>query len=127
MERLMAIFREDVAALVPPLRVFARALTGGDHALADDLVQDTVLNALQAQAQFQPGTNLEAWLVTILRNRFRSLRSRRHVAAEVSAEPEDLASLAAVPAPQDAQVEVIAFRKAFRRLPEAQREMLVLV
>lgn len=121
----MAIFREDVAALVPALRAFARALTGGERQLADDLVQDTMVNALQAQHQYRPGTNLEAWLFTILRNRHRSLRARRHVTAEVST--DDLGSLAWVPAPQEHRLEVVAFRHAFARLPRSQREMLVLV
>jgi RNA polymerase sigma-70 factor (ECF subfamily) len=121
----MSVFREEVAGLVPVLRAFARALAGGDHSLADDLVQDTMVNALRSQAQYQPGTNLEAWLFTILRNRFRSLRGRRHVTAEVVV--EDLAPLATVAPPQDAMLEVMAFRRAFRRLPPLQREMLVLI
>ena len=121
----MTVFREDVAGLLPTLRGLARVMTGADHALADDLVQDTMVNALQAQDQFRPGTNLEAWLFTILRNRFRSLRSRRHVTAEVAA--DDLAALATVPAAQESRLEVLAFRAAFRRLPRAQLEMLVLV
>ena len=121
----MSVFREEVAGLVPVLRAFARALTGGDHSLADDLVQDTMVNALKSQAKYQPGSNLEAWLFTILRNRFRSLRSRRHVAAEVVV--EDLAPLATVAPAQDSLVEVMAFRRAFRLLPPLQREMLVLV
>ena len=111
----MSVFREDVAGLLPILRALARALTGGNHALADDLVQDTVVRALQAQDQYRPGTNLEAWLFTILRNRFRSLRSRRHVSAEVAT--DDLESLAAVPPAQESRLEVMAFRSAFRRLP----------
>ncbi len=121
----MAIFREEVAGLVPALRAFARALTGGERAMADDLVQDTMVNALQGQDQFQPGTNLEAWLFTILRNRYRSLRARRHVTAEVAT--DDLEPLAAVPALQERHLEVVAFRRAFARLPRSQREMLVLV
>jgi RNA polymerase sigma-70 factor (ECF subfamily) len=121
----MTVFREDVAGLLPTMRGLARVLTGADHALADDLVQDTMVSALQAQGQFRPGTNLEAWLFTILRNRFRSLRSRRHVTAEIGT--EDLGSLAAVPPAQEARLEVIAFRRAFRRLQRAHREMLVLV
>jgi RNA polymerase sigma-70 factor (ECF subfamily) len=119
----MTVFREDVAGLLPTMRGLARVLTGADHALADDLVQDTMVSALQAQGQFRPGTNLEAWLFTILRNRFRSLRSRRHVTAEVAS--DDLAALATVPAAQEARLEVLAFRAAFRRLPRAQLEMLV--
>jgi RNA polymerase sigma-70 factor (ECF subfamily) len=121
----MTVFREDVAGLLPTLRAFARALTGGDQFLADDLVQDAILRALRAQHQYRPGTNLEAWLLTILRNRFRSLRSRRHVSSEVGM--ADLEPLAVVPPPQESQLEVIAFRCAFRRLRRAHREMLVLV
>ena len=56
----MTIFQEDVVTTVPRLRAFARSLTNGDRQLADDLVQDTVVNALRAQRQFTPGTNLEA-------------------------------------------------------------------
>ena len=121
----MSIFREEVAALVPQLRAFARTLAAGDASFADDLVQDTMVNALQGQAQFAPGTNLKAWLITILRNRWRSLIGRRHVTAEVSVEGLD--QLAWAPPPQDALLDVIAFRAAFRLLTPAQREVLVLV
>jgi RNA polymerase sigma-70 factor (ECF subfamily) len=121
----MGIFREDVAAMVPHLRAFARSLTGGDVHLADDLVQDTILNALQAQRQFTPGTNLKAWLFTILRNRFRSLITRKHVTAEV--QDDDLERKWLTPAHQESVVEVTAFRRAFRHLSSAHREVLVLV
>jgi len=121
----MGIFREDVAAMVPHLRAFARSLTSGDIHLADDLVQDTVLNALQAQDQFTPGTNLKAWMFTILRNRFRSLITRKHVTAEVP--DDDLERKWLTPAHQESVVEVTAFRRAFRQLSSAHREVLVLV
>lgn len=121
----MSVFREEVAALVPHLRAFARTLAAGDASFADDLVQDTMVNALQAQRQFSKDTNLKAWLFTILRNRWRSLVSRRHVTAEVSVESLD--QLAWVPPEQEVRLEVIAFRGAFRRLTPAQREVLVLV
>ena len=64
----MDVFREEVTALLPHLRAFARTLTRGNPQLADDIVQDTIMNALRAQYQFTPGTNLKAWLFTILRN-----------------------------------------------------------
>ena len=121
----MGLFREDVTALVPHLRAFARSLTSGDVHLADDLVQDTILNALQAQAQFTPGTNLKAWLFTILRNRFRSLITRKHVTAEI--QDDDLERKHVTPAHQESVVEVTAFRRAFRVLSPAHREVLVLV
>ena len=121
----MPIFREEIAALVPNLRAFARTLTGGDATFADDLVQDAIVNALQAQAQFTEGTNLKAWLFTILRNRFRSLVSRKHVTAEVAS--DDLEQLSSIPPEQEARLEVVAFRRAFSLLKPAQREILVLI
>lgn len=121
----MPLFREDLVAQVPSLRAYARTMTNGDGALADDLVQDTLLNALQAQKQFQPGTNLKAWLFTILRNRFRSLIGRRHVTSEVG--DQDLEHLSWEGPEQEVRVEVAAFKHAFRALPRGQREVLVLV
>ena len=69
--------REDILASVPSLRAFAISLSGnGDR--ADDLVQETLLRALANIDSFQPGSNLAAWLFTILRNLFRSdYRKRR--------------------------------------------------
>lgn len=120
----MSVFREDVAALVPHLRAFARSLTRGDVSLADDIVQDTIVNALQAQHQFTPGTNLKAWLFTILRNRFRSVIARKHVSSEIS--DDELERHAWVSAEQESRIEVAAFKRAFRMLSEAHREVLVL-
>ena len=121
----MNLFREDVAALVPHLRAFARSLTSGDLHLADDVVQDTIVNALQAQHQFTPGTNLKAWLFTILRNRFRSVIARKHVTAEVA--DDDLERHYWVAAEQESRIEVAAFQRAFRMLSSTHREVLVLV
>src|SRR5450432_2369382 len=69
--------RDDILASVPSLRAFAISLSGnGDR--ADDLVQETLLRALANIESFQPGTNMAAWLFTILRNHFRSeYRKRR--------------------------------------------------
>lgn len=120
----MGIFREDVVALLPHLRAFARSLTSGNRDLADDLVQDTIVNALQAQEQFTPGTNLRAWLFTILRNRFMSVVSRKYVTAEV--EDDGLESKWWMPAYQETSLEIDAFRRAFRSLSSAHREVLVL-
>ena len=124
----MSSFREDVTALVPHLRAFARSLTGGDVHLADDIVQDTIVNALQAQSQFTEGTNLKAWLFTILRNRFRSVITRKHVTAEVSEDTDGgIESRWWTPAHQESGLEVEAFGRAFKALSPAHREVLVLV
>ena len=62
------------------LRAYARCLAGDPDA-ADDLVQDTVVRALRARHQFTPGTILEAWLITILRNHFHGTVVRRRTSA----------------------------------------------
>ena len=59
--------RSEIVALLPRLRRFARALTG-QQADADDIVQIAVERALVRLEQFQPGTRLDAWLLTIVRN-----------------------------------------------------------
>jgi RNA polymerase sigma-70 factor, ECF subfamily len=68
----------EIAAFTPRLRAFALSL-GNDEAEADDLVQETCLRALRARDRFVPGTNLKAWLFTILRNLH--LNRRRDIAA----------------------------------------------
>ena len=117
----MSIVREDIVALLAHRRAFARSLTGGNRDLADDLVQDTLVNAMKAQDQFTPGTNRRAWLFTILRNRFRSVVTRRHVAAEVAV--DDLESRWWTPATPDSGQEMDAFCRAFACLSPAHREV----
>ena len=63
-------FANQVVGYSAQLRGFARKLARSNSALADDLVQDTILRALLHCDQFRPGTNLGAWLHTILRNSF---------------------------------------------------------
>ena len=116
--------REDILPLLPHLRGFARSFTGGDAHAADDLVQDTVLLALQAWDRFTPGTNLKAWLFRILHNRHLTVRGRRHVAAEVGV--DDLSLHGTVPAFQEGRAELRHFKAAFARLNPSHREVLVL-
>ncbi len=77
-----ATIRREMLAVLPDLRGFARFLVK-DRAAADDLVQDTIVQALGALAQFQPGTNLKAWLFTIQRNQFFAQARRRKREAEL--------------------------------------------
>ncbi len=62
-------FEQELLSLLPRLRAYARSMARNQHD-ADDLVQDTVLRALAARERFEAGTNMRAWLFTILRNRF---------------------------------------------------------
>src|SRR5438105_13266557 len=68
--------REAMLAAVPSLRAFAISLCGNVDR-ADDLVQETLLRAMANITSFQPGTNMSAWLFTILRNLFRSEYRKR--------------------------------------------------
>ena len=117
--------RDAILPLIPKLRAYARGLSGGDIHLADDVVQDTVLLALQAWNQFALGTNLTGWLLRIARNRFYSLVSRKHVTAEIG--HEDLASLASVSAEQEQRIELPDFKRAFAALCPSHREVLGLI
>ena len=119
-------FAENLAAMVPQLRAYARCLARDPDA-ADDLVQDTVMLALRARARFRPGTNLQAWLITILRNRFCGMVVRRRTKREVELTAEDLDQRWGRPPTQDAALEVRAFRLAFARLTATHREVLVLL
>ena len=116
--------REDILPLLPHLRGFARSFTGGDAHAADDLVQDTLVRALQAWDRFTPGTNLKAWLFRILHNRHITVGSRRYRTAEVGV--DDLSLFGSVPAFQEGRAELRHFKAAFARLAPSHREVLVL-
>ncbi len=117
-------FKTDLLETLPHLRAFARMLAR-DHTLAEDLVQDTVVQALANREQFRPGTNLRGWLIIILRNRFYNELRRSSRKSEVGV--EHLSDVAAVDGGQEISVEVRDFQRAFRELPAAQREALTLV
>jgi RNA polymerase sigma-70 factor (ECF subfamily) len=121
---LDSAIRTGLLANAPMLRKFALSLCGTIDG-AEDLVQDTFLQAIANIDKFQTGTNLSAWLVTILRNRFLGqYRKRRrevedvdgHYAEMLKAEPE-----------QTARVEFGEFRAALSKLPSEQRQALLLV
>jgi RNA polymerase sigma-70 factor (ECF subfamily) len=117
-------FLDQVTALLPALRAFGRSLCG-DPARADDLVQDTVLKAWTNREQFQSGSNLKAWLFTILRNCYYS--ELRHRKFEVE-DPEGICAAQLSVAPMhDARLHLRDLNRALQELPNDQREALVLV
>ena len=116
--------RDSVLGAVPSLRAFAISLCGNVDR-ADDLVQETMLRALANIHSFQPGTNMSAWLFTILRNLFRSeYRKRRREVEDADGSYAD--SLKSQPE-QNSRVEFEEFRGALSKLPGDQREALILV
>jgi RNA polymerase sigma-70 factor (ECF subfamily) len=119
-----ASWRDDVVALIPALRAFAWSLSH-NSADADDLVQDTLIKAWTHRAKFEPGTNLRAWLFTILRNTYYTavVRRRREVSDENG---KHAATLSAAPT-QDWSVAMRSLQAALHRLPDEHREALILV
>ena len=71
-------FADQIIASQPMLRAFARSLCR-QRELADDLVQEAMLRAWSSRHTFQPGSNLRAWLFTILRNQFYTAIRKRNV------------------------------------------------
>src|ERR1700750_3429192 len=116
--------RDAMLAAVPSLRAFAISLCGIVYR-ADGLVQETLLRALAHIDSFEPGTNMPAWLFTILRNLFRSeYRKRRREVGD--AEGRYAETLKSNPE-QTGRVEFEEFRTALNKLPSDQREALILV
>ena len=116
--------KDRLVALLPSLRAFAFSLCG-QHERADDLVQETLLRAWRHLDSFQEGTNLRAWLFTILRNTFISeMRKRRREVED--GDGKKAASLSVAPA-QQGHIDMQDLRQALDLLPANQREALILV
>ncbi len=116
--------KEELIDHLPALRAFALSLSRNGSA-ADDLVQDTLVKAWSNFDRFQPGTNLRAWLFTILRNTFYT--GRRKAKREVAdVDGTFAAGLAEKPA-HDGRLQLQDFRRAFQQLADEQREALILV
>ena len=117
-------WRDEVVALIPTLRAFARSLSRNPSD-ADDLVQETLIKAWSNREKFELGTNLRAWLFTILRNTYYTAAVRRR--REVADTDGKLAATLSTPPTQDWSMAVHALRGALTRLPDEHREALVLV
>jgi RNA polymerase sigma-70 factor, ECF subfamily len=110
---------------IPRLRRYARALTR-DASRADDLVQSCLARALTKSHLWQPGTDLRAWLFTILHNQHVN-DVRRAVREGVVVAVEDVEPLLTVPSTQAATLQLRDLDRAMGRLPEEQRQVLLLV
>lgn len=117
-------WREEIVAQIPALRAFAWSLSH-NSADADDLVQETLTKAWAHRDKYEPGTNLRAWLFTILRNTFYSSAARRR--REVADADGKHAAALTTPPTQDWTVAMRALEAAMRQLPDEHREALVLV
>ena len=120
-----ASFKQELAAMLPHLRAFGRSLTGNAD-LADDLVQETMLKAWKARAQYVPGgSSMKSWAFVILRNCFLSQMRRKKFTAEY----DELAAERLLVAPDDQtdSLHLADVQRALMMLPVDQREALVLI
>jgi RNA polymerase sigma-70 factor (ECF subfamily) len=117
-------FQTSLLAMVPNLQRFARSLLR-NHVGADDLLQNTLLRAWRSRASFAPGTNLEAWLFTIMRNQFYNEHRKRgrEVQDEDGTQAERMVSLPE----QGGHLDLSDVRSALDRLAPLMRQALVLV
>lgn len=120
-----ASFKRELAAMLPHLRAFGRSLCGNAD-LADDLVQETMLKAWKARAQYVPGpASMKSWAFVILRNCFLSQMRRKKFTAEY----DELAAERLLVAPDDQgdSLHLADVQRALLMLPVDQREALVLI
>jgi RNA polymerase sigma-70 factor (ECF subfamily) len=123
-----ALPHPDLVAAIPRLRRYARVLTG-EATRADDLVQDTLARAWEKRRLWQAGTDLRAWLFTVMHNVFVNQRAlARREALNVSIDAEDAGEVwqIAVRPNQQLRVELSEVLASVGRLPAEQREVLLL-
>jgi len=116
--------QQAMLATIPRLRAFAISLTGSIEQ-ADDLVQTALLRGLENLDKFQPGTSMQAWLFTILRNQFHTNYRRRR--REVEDPDGSMAQRMAVMPEQGARLDFTDMQVALTKLSIEQREALLLV
>jgi RNA polymerase sigma-70 factor (ECF subfamily) len=117
-------FVDEVLTSVTSLRAFAVSLTR-DADQANDLVQETVLRAISKHEQFAAGTNMQAWLFTILRNQFFSER-RKSLREVEDVDGSYAETMISIPDQED-RIMMHDLETALGKLPESQREAIMLV
>jgi RNA polymerase sigma-70 factor (ECF subfamily) len=118
----------ELVAAIPRLRRYARVLTG-EATRADDLVQETLARAWEKRRLWAAGTDLRAWLFTIMHNVFVNQRAlARREAGNVSLDSDDGGGAWQIPvrATQQTRVELMEMLREVGRLPVDQRAVLVL-
>jgi RNA polymerase sigma-70 factor (ECF subfamily) len=118
----------ELVAAIPRLRRYARVLTG-ETTRADDLVQETLARAWEKRRLWAAGSDLRAWLFTIMHNVFVNQRAMtRRDAQSLSLDDEDNGVARELSVRSDAhlRIELAQVVRALDRLPAEQREVLVL-
>lgn len=116
--------KDELLSIIPNMRAFALSLTRSSDR-ADDLVQETLMKAWNKFHLFQEGTNLKAWVFTIMRNEFYS--QMRKKGREVQDSDGIFAANLATHPQQEGHMDAKDFRYALESLPEDQREAVMLI
>ncbi|WP_432265079.1 sigma-70 family RNA polymerase sigma factor [Croceicoccus esteveae] len=117
-------FKQELTAVIPHLRAFARGLCGRPD-VADDLVQEALMKAWAAQERFEPGTSMRAWTFVILRNAYLTDMRRNRFRADYD---ETVAErILTAPAGQEGPLHLSDMHRALLTLPPERREALLLV
>lgn len=115
---------DDILTFIPALRTLSRVLCS-TRADAEDLVQETLLRAIEYADHYQPGTNMRAWLLKIMRNRF---YTKCHLSARERTGSDDCVSLTpSVKPTQEWHLQLLEMRAALHALPDPYRDAIVLV
>lgn len=117
-------FRNELLAVLPHLRAFARGLSGRSD-FADDLVQEAAIKAWTARDRYQTGTNMRAWTFAILRNHYLSelRRSKRQTDLDESA----VERMLVMEADQEGPLHLDDMEAALQQLAPERREAVLLV
>ena len=117
-------FREELLAVLPHLRAFARGLSGRAD-FADDLVQEAAIKAWVARDRYTPGTNMRAWTFAILRNHY--LSELRHNKRQTDMDDNAVERLLIMDADQEAPLHLSDMEAALQKLSAERREAVLLV
>ena len=116
-------FKAELLGLIPYLRGFSTVLCGPN--LGEDIAQEALTKAWRARSSYQPGTQLKAWLFTILKNEYKS--HQRRAWRQVAWDEQAGEKIPAPPGQQQWASELSDVRRALFRVPAEQREALMLV
>ena len=121
----MPDFHDLLESQIPRLRRYSRALTR-DTQRADDLVQDTLVRALMKQDRWEPGTNLRAWLFTLMHNQYVN-NVRRATREAGTIDIDDVSSSLVATTDPTASRQLYELERALGQLAAEQREVILLV
>ena len=121
-------FKNSLLAVIPAALLYARALTKSEND-ADDILQESLLKAFERKEQFEEGTNIEAWLITIIRNTFRKRQKSFGVTRTESLEAKMENSDFDIKSPGEAMetIELSEVEEFINDLPEQERVIIRMI